>query len=290
MQKTTSVLEDISKIQTSSDLYLDLMKRCVTDWIYLDPKTDNNISWFTAIKVLIFGLRSGMMNPIEMLNDFQGEDDTEKNRIEGATPFPGRAHTMIGLKRLDTLQFCIEDVLANNISGDFLEAGVWRGGACIFMRAVLKAHNIQNRTVWVTDSFQGVPAPNAKKYPLDAGWWFHWIDEVAIPLEQVKAHFSRYGLLDKQVKFIEGWFRDTLPSAPVEKLAILRADGDLYESTMDILTNLYPKVSVGGYVIIDDYGIIPACQQAVDDFRKVNGIEDKLIQTDDCEYYWKRSK
>ena len=290
MQKTTSVLDNISTLEASSDLYLDLMKRCISDWIYLDPKIDNRISFLTAIKVLIFGLRTKVASPSKMLSNFQKEDFTERNRIEGGTPFPGRAHTMIGLKRLDNLQFCIEDVLANNVPGDFLEAGVWRGGACIFMRAALKIHNVQDRTVWVADSFQGVPAPNPKKYPLDAGWWFHWFKEVSISLEQVEANFSRYGLLDQQVKFIKGWFCDTLPHASVERLAILRADGDLYESTMDILTNLYPKVSVGGYVIIDDYGAIPACRQAVNDFRKAHGIEDELIQTDRSEFYWKRSK
>ena len=289
MQKTTALLEDISTLNAPSDLYLDLMKRCVTDWIYLDSKTDSKMSWLTSIKVLIFALRTQMMSPFKMLSFFKEENNTENNRVEGSTPFPGRAHTMIGLKRLDNLQYCIEDVLANNIPGDFLEAGVWRGGACIFMRAMLKAHGSQNRTVWVADSFQGVPAPNPKKYPLDAGWWFHWFDEVAISLEQVKSNFSRYGLLDQQVQFLEGWFRDSLPDAPVRQIAILRADGDLYESTMDILTNLYPKVSIGGYVIIDDYNMVPACQQAVDDFRRDNGIKDELMKMDTDEFYWKRS-
>ncbi|VEP17549.1 Demethyldecarbamoylnovobiocin O-methyltransferase [Hyella patelloides LEGE 07179] len=289
MQNYTSLLEKTPTTNTSTSLYLDLMKRCVTDWIYLDSKVDSNIPFFTAIKVLIFALRRGK-NPLEWLNDFGAENIVEKNRIGGETPFPGRAHTMIGFKRLDTLQKCVEDVLENDIPGDFLEAGVWRGGACIFMRAILQAYGIKDRQIWVADSFQGVPAPNAKKYPQDAGWWFHLIDEVAVPLKQVKANFSRYGLLDEQVKFIKGWFSDTLPSAPVEQLAVIRADGDLYESTMDILTNLYPKLSVGGYVIIDDYGIVDACQKAVDDFRQANGIEDELISTDGYEHYWKKTK
>jgi O-methyltransferase len=90
----------------------------------------------------------------------------------------------------------------------------------------------------------------------------HKARELAVSLEQVKANFDRYGLLDDQVRFLKGWFRDTLPVAPIERLAVLRLDGDMYESPMDTLVNLYPKLSEGGYVIVDDYGAIPACRQA----------------------------
>ncbi|NEO98544.1 MAG: macrocin O-methyltransferase [Symploca sp. SIO2E9] len=289
MEKNNLLLEATSASEKASALYLDLMKRCVTDWIYLNSETDGQISLPTIAKVFIFCLRKGM-NPFEMLQGFTSKQLVEENRLKGYTPFPGRAHTMIGFKRLETVQFCIEDVLVNNIPGDLIEAGVWRGGACIFMRAILKAYGVKNRTVWVADSFQGLPAPNSKKYPLDAGWWLHLFKEIAVSLEEVKVNFSRYGLLDDQVKFLKGWFCETLPSIPVEKLAVIRADGDLYESTMDILTNLYPKLSVGGYIIFDDYGDIDACQQAVNDYRKAQGIYDELIQTDHTEIYWKRSK
>ncbi|TVP65612.1 MAG: macrocin O-methyltransferase [Nodularia sp. (in: Bacteria)] len=289
MQEEISSLQDTAIKEYHPDLYLNLMKQCVTDWIYLNPETDGVMSFLTTVKMFIFALRKGM-NPIGMLHHFQSKQLVEKNRLEGYTPFPGRAHTMIGFKRLETLQFCIEDVLAKKVPGDLLEAGVWRGGACIFMRAILKAYGDQDRTVWVVDSFQGVPAPNRQKYPQDAGWWFHLFDEIAVPIESVKANFSRYELLDDQVKFLKGWFRDTLPNSRVEKLAIIRADGDLYESTMDVLSNLYPKLSVGGYVIIDDYGKIDACRQAVDDYRQAHGIHDKLIQSDFSEFYWQRSQ
>ncbi len=161
--------------------------------------------------------------------------------------------------------------------GDFIETGVWRGGASIFMRAVLKAYRDTTRTVWVADSFQGLPKPDAKRYPADAGDR-HWsYSELAVPLEVVKANFARYGLLDDQVRFLVGWFRDTLPPglARSGRFAVLRLDGDLYESTMDALTNLYPKLSVGGFAIIDDYGAVPACKAAVEDFRAQQGITEE---------------
>ena len=152
----------------------------------------------------------------------------------------------------------------------------WRGGATIFMRAVLKAYGVTDRYVWVADSFEGLPPPETGKYPHDAGDRLHEARELAVSLEEVKANFERYGLLDDQVRFLKGWFRDTLPAAPIERLAVLRLDGDMYESTMDTLVNLYPKLSEGGYAIVDDYGAIPACRQAVNDYRSANAITEKI--------------
>jgi len=123
---------------------------------------------------------------------------------------------------------------------------------------------------------------------LDAGIHLEKFPQLAIPMEEVQLNFARYGLLDEQVRFLPGWFRDTLPSAPIEKLALLRLDGDLYESTMDGLVNLYPKLSVGGYVIIDDYGAIEACKQAVHDYRASHGITEEIHVIDWTGAYWQR--
>jgi len=196
---------------------------------------------------------------------------------------------MIGLKRLDNIQSCIESVLADNVPGDLIETGVWRGGATIFMRGALKAFGATDRIVWVADSFEGCPAPDAERYPADKEDKLHTSAELAVPLETVKANFRRYGLLDGQVRFLRGWFRDTLPAAPVERLAVMRLDGDLYESTMDALTNLYPKLSPGGYVIIDDFGAMESCRKAVLDYRKKFGIEEKIVGIDWTGAYWRRS-
>jgi hypothetical protein len=195
---------------------------------------------------------------------------------------------MIGLKRLDNLEFCIEEVIAKGVPGDLIETGVWRGGATIFMRAVLKAYGVTDRCVWVADSFAGLPPPDAGKYPHDAGDRLHEARELAVSLEQVKANFDRYGLLDDQVRFLKGWFRDTLPTAPIERLAVLRLDGDMYQSTMDALANLYPKVSQGGYVIVDDYSAIPACRQAVHDYRSANGITEEIRDIDWTGIFWQK--
>lgn len=122
-----------------------------------------------------------------------------------------------------------------------LEAGVWRGGMTILMRAVLKVRGDDQRRVWVVDSFSGLPSPDKA---LDSFWWK--AGDMAVSLDEVKSNFARYGLLDDQVVFLKGFFKNTLPTATISELSVLRVDADLYESTMDVLNHLYPKLSVGG--------------------------------------------
>jgi hypothetical protein len=208
-------------------------------------------------------------------------------RAEGLD-HPLQADTMIGLARLANLRACVVDVLRRNVPGDLIETGVWRGGATIYMRAILAAYGVTDRTVWVADSFRGLPPPDPGRYPADAGDLHHQASHLAVGLEQVRANFAKYGLLDERVRFLEGWFKDTLPRAPIERLAVLRLDGDLYESTMDALVHLYPKLSPGGYVIVDDYGYAEACRRAVADYRERHGIGDEILPVDWSGVYWRR--
>jgi O-methyltransferase len=207
----------------------------------------------------------------------------------GGFDAPLLAQTMVGLKRLDNLQHCVETVLAEGVPGDFIETGVWRGGSCIFMRAILKAHDVTDRRVWVADSFAGLPRPDPKKYPADAGDSHHKRSMLAVSLETVRGNFERYGLLDDQVRFLIGWFKDTLPTAPIEKIAVARLDGDIYESTMDGLKNLYPKLQRGGFIIIDDYGLVN-CGKAVRDYRNQHGITEPIEAIDVVGAFWRRRK
>jgi hypothetical protein len=203
--------------------------------------------------------------------------------------WPEDAETMIGMLRLDCIQECVETVLRDDIPGDFLEAGVWRGGATIFMKGMLAAYGVHDRRVWVADSFRGLPVPDEVNFPQDVPIDQSIFEELAVSQEQVRANFARYDLLDDQVLFLEGWFKDTLPTAPVDALAVLRLDGDYYESTIQILESLYHKVSPGGFVIVDDYGCIDACREAVTDFRAANGIDDPIVPVDWTGVYWRRS-
>jgi O-methyltransferase len=202
--------------------------------------------------------------------------------------WPELAHSMAGMARLHHLRACVEAVVRERIAGDLIETGVWRGGACMLMRAVLRALGDPTRQVWVADSFAGLPKPDAEKYPADAGDTLHSFKELAVSLEQVRDNFLRYDLLDEQVMFLKGFFADTLPGAPISQLSVLRLDGDMYESTMDAITALYPKLSVGGFCIVDDYGAVPACRMAVNDYRRAHGIESPMHTIDWTGAWWRK--
>jgi O-methyltransferase len=245
-------------------LYLDLIERCLLNTIYQDPYTD----W----------TRPGTTRAFDPVKRRLGLD------------WPTVAHTMIGQARLRNLRDLAEQVLTQGIPGDFIETGVWRGGACILLRAVLKAYEVTNRRVFVADSFEGLPPPNPEAYPADAGDPHHTFSELAVSLERVRGNFDRYGLLDEQVVFLKGWFKDTLPTAPIHRLAILRLDGDMCESTTDALVSLYGKVALGGFVIVDDYGCTPNCRQAVEDFRQRWEVTEPLIDIDGRGAFWRKLK
>ena len=157
------------------------------------------------------------------------------------------------------------------------------------MRAVLAAYGDQNRCVWVADSFAGVPKPDKENYKADEHLRLDLISDVlAVPQSAVEASFRRYGLLDDRVRFLAGWFKDTLKASPIKRIALLRLDGDLYESTIQALDALYPRLSVGGFCIIDDYHAISACRQAVTDYRKANGVSSPIMEIDGTGVLWRK--
>jgi O-methyltransferase len=207
--------------------------------------------------------------------------------VDPGTRWPVSAESMVGVAGLDNIQRCIEDVLADDVRGDLIETGVWRGGATIFMRAVLAVHQVTDRTVWVADSFQGLPEPDTARYPADEGDLLSTFEQLAVGADTVRANFERYGLLDDQVRFLEGWFADTLPVAPIDRLAVVRLDGDMYGSTWDAITALYPKLSPGGFLIVDDYPL-EACRRAIEDYRERERISEPMEQIGEWGVFWRK--
>src|SRR6267154_4620259 len=287
------------------NLYLDLMKRCLTDSIYADDPLANFILynsqpsasqirrlWSTLIQRLLslYGFRLVKGFSVPWVRDYSALSDEQRLEIrERGTRWPVSAHTMIGLKRLNNLQLCAETVIQDGIQGDFIETGVWRGGACIFMCAIIRAYD-DSRNVWVADSFEGLPPPNANMYAADAGDIHHTFSPwLACSEEQVRSNFERYDLLDNHVRFLKGWFKDTLSAAPIERLSLLRLDGDMYEATIQALEALYDKLSPGGFVIVDDYFLKP-CAQAIHDFRNARNIQDPIMDIDGMGAYWRRNR
>jgi hypothetical protein len=193
---------------------------------------------------------------------------------------------MVGLVRLDDLQRCIESVIADDVPGDVIETGAWRGGSSILMRATLDTLGARDRTVWVADSFQGLPKPD-ESFPEDRALDLSWLDYLAVPQEEVRSSFERFGLGDG-VTFVEGFFEDTLPALTDRTWSLLRLDGDNYESTWVALESLYPGLSPGGYVVVDDYLLISECRRAVDEYREAHGIVEPIEKIDQIGIRWRR--
>ena len=203
--------------------------------------------------------------------------------------WPTEAETMVGMKRLENLQQCCTSAINDGIPGDFVETGVWRGGCGILLRATLEACEDRERKVWQFDSFQGLPKPDANSFPADDGdrlWTYG--SYLGISLEEVKANFEKYELLDDRTIFIKGLFRDTVPHSEIGSISVLRLDGDMYESTWLVLTHFYPRLSRGGFVIIDDYGAIPNCKVAVDEFRREHCIDSPMTTVDWTGVFWRK--
>lgn len=258
----------------SRSLYLELLKKSVGNFIYgndldlmlgqptLDVKTGK-----------VYSQNSPLAHP-------------QKKWLGGI--WPSVAHTMIGLHRLNNLQMCLEEVIRDEIPGDLIETGVWRGGAVIFMAGILKAYGITERKIWVADSFEGLPPPDFRRFPQESDMGLHLVSHLAVSEEEVRANFEKYDLLSAQIVFLKGWFRDTLPTAPIGALALLRLDGDMYESTWDALVHLYPKLSPGGYVIIDDYHQFQPCNLALERFREEYQIQTQMQLIPGGGAFWRK--
>lgn len=250
---------------TAVDLYLNLLARSLTGTLYQDePDHDNPDVGKFVVSFTMHYMR-------------------------------GNAVTMLPRVRLENIRRCIETVIADDIRGDVIETGVWRGGGSIFMTGCLSALSSTDRITWVADSFEGLPEPDAarpKEYD-----FFHsnvmqkHYGKMAAGLDEVQRNFQAHGLLSDRVRFLKGWFKDTLPSAPIRQLSVMRLDGDYYDSTMDGLTALYHKLSPGGFVIVDDYGedLWTDCRHAIEDFRRARNISDPLTMVDSRCAFWRKS-
>lgn len=264
----------IARKNAAARRYIDLLCRCLVFSMWDDPGT------LALDKAYKFGPFKGMFTvPLRLLRKLGIE-----LRLHKAGTFPAMAHTMTTMLHLERTRDMIETVLEDGVEGDFCECGTWRGGCAILMRGMLEAYGDKDRKVWVCDSFEGLPKPKQMLYPED---WLFRCKTMAVPLRTVQENFRRYGLLDDRVKFIKGFFGESLLDAPIHKLAVLRMDGDLYESTMDILTNLYCRLSPGGYCIVDDY-ILPGCAKAVTDFRALHNITAPLVRFERESRYWRK--
>ncbi|HVU02791.1 MAG TPA: TylF/MycF/NovP-related O-methyltransferase [Polyangiaceae bacterium] len=272
--------------------YIELLKRSLLGELYYDNEL--------RIRYLLQCVQRRAEFSPETLHDIRRHEPEEAARriAADAIGMPldlklenlGFPHTMLGRKRLDHLEWCVRTVIAEKVPGDFIECGIWRGGAVVLIRALLEILEEPGRFVWAADSFQGIPPPT---HPEDVAFGLDLSRErfpmLAIPRATVERTLADYGFSDDRVRFLEGWFKDTLPSAPITRLSILRLDGDIYESTADALGALYDKLVPGGFLIIDDH-FVPTCKKAVEDFRRIRGITEPIVPIDWTGVYWRKER
>jgi len=213
-------------------------------------------------------------------------EELEK-RIAGRD-WPLQALSMVGLRRLTDLRSCVETVVRDGVPGDLVEAGCWRGGASILIRATLDSLGADDRTLYVADSFTGFPMPDPGAYPEDSGLEeLSTHDFLATPIDEVRRNFARFGV-ERGVELVPGFFDETLPDLRGRRWALVRLDGDTYEATKLALESLYPGLAAGGYLILDDYMLVEECQRAVAEFREAHGIEEPIEEVDGTGARWRR--
>jgi hypothetical protein len=197
-------------------------------------------------------------------------------------PPQANALSMAGKRRLDNFALTVADAIANRVPGDIIETGSWRGGASFVAARVIDIMEPGKRIVFLCDSFKGIPAPPSDRVynEEDHNANFPVFSE-AVSTQKLRVDAEHFGLKKDAFRVVEGYFNETLPallhSQPSIQFSVLRLDGDTYFSTMDALRYLYPRLSPGGFVIIDDFIDWAGCRQAVDDYRAKQGVQDPIV-------------
>ncbi|MCB9228020.1 MAG: class I SAM-dependent methyltransferase [Deltaproteobacteria bacterium] len=272
-------------------LYLNMIKKYVLGELQIGESNTETIS-FNQVKEIIKNVelkyRPQLVGQKKNLRDVLALSDETIMQSLNKMAQESSNLTMCKPELLDHTEFLVRKIINENIPGDLLEAGTCRGGMCMMMKATLEALGDKSKTIYLSDSFMGLPDADPEKHLADAIWndILKCIGSLACSLDFVRNHFAKAGLLDERIKFVPGWFDETLPSLAINSIALLRIDADWYHSTNSVLNFLYRKVSDGGFVVIDDYGLPTDCAQAVDNFRSQHGITSPIIKINEQAVYW----
>jgi hypothetical protein len=197
---------------------------------------------------------------------------------------------MTSPERLYGLIEAVRYVLAANIPGDIVECGVWKGGSIMAAALTLCKAKQTDRELYLFDTFEGMPRPSAA----DTSIWGEQASDIfeisktsedsstycRAPMEQVWQAVASTGYPQERIHLIKGRVEETVPGNAPQSIAVLRLDTDWYESTKHELVHLYPRLSSGGVLIVDDYGHWRGCKQAVDEYSNENGNKILLIRID----------
>jgi O-methyltransferase len=266
--------------------YKELLKRslmgCVSDWSLNEIGVGKKDGYK---KVAQWLFQKVLPKSVKIVRISKGKEGMRESGSDSTL----NCYTLVGYKRLDFLENALLSISKEEVEGDILEAGVWRGGASIYIKKLLDMLG-QDRVLYCADSFEGMPKPKLSQDLKSGDGDYSEVEFYSVKLERVIENFKLFNALDDKVHFIKGWFSDTMPtlSENIQKISLLRIDCDLYESTNCVLSSLYPKVSSGGFIYIDDYNSWAGCKQAVDDFRRNQKIDTPLIQVDWSSVFWRK--
>ncbi len=186
------------------------------------------------------------------------------------------------LTKLDTVQSLIDSVkyiVKNNIEGDFIECGVWKGGSIMTMIKTLQELNVNDREVFLYDTFTGMSKPTSEdvandgRIASDVYTGIEYDNPDINPLDEVQRNISSLNYDEHKIHYVKGKVEDTLPNNDHKKIALLRLDTDWYESTKCEFELLFPKLVKGGIVIIDDYDAWDGSKKATKEYLKKNNIK-----------------
>jgi cephalosporin hydroxylase/predicted O-methyltransferase YrrM/glycosyltransferase involved in cell wall biosynthesis len=267
------------RLDRGATRYLDLLKAALLNEHYLENEV--------RISYLLERAEGGQRADLPKVHDperhLRNMVNSRRQERRAGLPSPGPdaafAYTTIGRARLDNLQTCLDTIREHLVDGDLVECGTGRGGGAIFLRGYLEAHEMIGRKVWVADTFRGPEGPAGPAGDRPPSQQAH--------LNIVRNGFDRFGLLDQRVRFLQGEPADTLPDAPIEKVALLRVDSPEQDRVQSTLECLYDKLTLGGFVVIDNYRA-EGCRKAVETFRADRGIGEPIERVDWSAAYWRK--
>lgn len=202
-----------------------------------------------------------------------------------------RPYTMVSKDRQIHFFDAAQYVARAGIEGAIMECGVWRGGSMMMAAYALLDLDMTDRELWLYDTFAGHPRPDEKRdIDIHGNSLTHHFDKLTtgdgfsdwarVSVDDVKASMLSTGYPAERLKFVKGKVEDTVPAQAPKKIAILRLDTDWYESTRHTLEHLFPRLSSGGVLIIDDYGHMRGAKEAVDEYCSKNEIRLLLNRID----------
>jgi O-methyltransferase/8-demethyl-8-(2,3-dimethoxy-alpha-L-rhamnosyl)tetracenomycin-C 4'-O-methyltransferase len=209
-------------------------------------------------------------------------------------------YSMLSLEGLENIENSTKAILNNNINGDFVECGVWRGGTGIIIKKLLQKYNNSNKQIFLLDSYEGME--NLEKSNsleetdkldelcsniLNDAEKYFGKKLIETNYDEVKNNLKHFGCYDDKIILLKGWFNNEFPFDNINTISLLRLDCDYYYPTKICLEKLYNKISKGGFIILDEYYLeFMGEKNAVDEFRSKNNITSKLIPVDNNIAYW----